>query len=249
MKLVFPIQKARRSPALITPRAYADVTARGLQLPSKALVCPFSLLAKTITAQGTWKRYFLSADVYCADSQDFCFVTGFGCGGPAVALVVEQLIALGVREMFFIGLAGSLQEEVQPGDMVLCNQSICGDGTSARYVRQETVCCDKTLQHLLARVLRAEQMDFHTGRNWSTDTLFRETKAEIKHYQQRSVLTVDMETSTFLAVCKRRHIRGAAAFVVSDVLHTGKWSPDLSDPLIWKNLRQLAQTGRFVLGR
>ncbi len=249
MKLVFPIKNTRRSPALISPRAYVNVTARGLQLPSKALVCPFSLLAKTITAQGTWKRYFLSADVYCAESQDFCFVTGFGCGGPAVALAVEQLIALGVKEILFIGLAGSLQEEVRPGDIVLCDQSICADGTSARYIQRETVSSDPALQNLLARVLRAEQVNFHTGRNWSTDTLFRETKAEIKHYRQKNVLTVDMETSAFLAICKRRRIRGAAAFVVSDVLHTGKWSPDFSDPLIWKNVRQLAQTGRFVLGR
>ena len=156
-----------------------------------------------------------------------------------MALVAEQLLALGVRQIVFVGLAGSLQEEVQPGDIVLCNESVCADGTSPHYTAKELVRTDKKLTAHWAGALKAEKIDFHVGRNWSTDAVFRETKAEIRHYQKNHVLTVEMETSALLAVCARRKIPCAAAYVVSDYVGGNVWQPDFKNPLIWQNLRRL----------
>jgi len=247
MSLIFPPLKKLRLPEVISAKKYVQETACGLKLPSKAVICPLTPLAKTVTAQGNWKKRFVSADIYCAEKEDFCFVTGFGCGGPAVALVVEQLIALGVKEIIFAGLAGSLQEEVLPGDIVLCNESVCADGTSPHYTRQELVRADKKLFVRLANTLRAQKMDFHVGRNWSTDTLFRETRAEIKHYQKNHVLTVEMETSALYAVCARRKIKAAAVFVASDSLNDNVWKPDFKNPLIWQNLQKLLAATHQIL--
>lgn len=247
MSLIFPPIKKVRLAEVVTPRAYVNQTARGLKLPSKAVVCPLAPLAKTVTAQGPWKKRILPAEVYCAEGRDFCWVTGFGCGAPAVAMTVEQLVALGVREILFIGLAGSLQEEVLPGDIVVCNESICADGTSPHYTTKELVGTDRKLTARLGQALRAEKFDFHLGRNWSTDGIYRETKAEIKHYQKNRVLTVEMETSAVLAVCGRRKVPCAAVFVVSDFLAGGVWQPDFKNPLIWQNLRGLTVVSQQVL--
>lgn len=248
MKLVFPTAKKVRQPGITTAEEYVRLTAPGLKLPSKAVICPLSPLAKTVTAQGNWKKRFVSADIYCAEKEDFCFVTAFGYGGPTLAMAVEQLAALGVKEMIFVGLAGSLQEEVQPGDIVLCNESICADGTSPHYTNKERVRADKNLLARLGRGLRAQKLDFHIGRNWSTDAIFRETKAEVKHYQKNHVLTVEMETSALYALCAGKKIKAAAAFVISDSLYEGKWTPDFKNPLIWQSLRKLAGVSRKVLG-
>ena len=239
MNLIFPLLKKVRLPGVTTAKKYVQETAAGLKLPSKAVLCPLTMLAKVVTSQGNWKKHFVAADIYCKENEDFCFVTGFGCGGPAVALVTEQLIALGVKEIMFIGLAGSLQEEVLPGDIVLCEQSICADGTSPHYTNKELVRADKKLLTHLAHALHAKKFDFHVGRNWSTDAIFRETKAEIKHYQNNHVLTVEMETSALYAVCARRKIQTVAVYVISDSLREGKWKPDFKNPLIWQNLRQI----------
>ena len=236
MTLLYP--RAKKSSPLITPQAYVEVVARGLTLPSKAVVCPITPLVQTLVKQG-WKKRFLSAEVYCHEKEDFCFITGFGCGGPAVALVVEQAIVLGVKEIIFMGLAGSLQEEVIPGDIVVCTESICADGTSPHYTAKELVRADKKLTARLMKELRAHKLNFHIGRNWSTDAVFRETKAEIKHYQKNHVLTADMETSALLAVCASHKIPCAAAYVVSDYLGGKTWQPDFKNPQIWQNLRRL----------
>lgn len=247
MKLIFSPRKKQRLPEVVSAKTYVNFTANGLKLPSKAVVCPLTPLAKTVTAQGNWKKRVLPAEVYCAEKEDFCFVTGFGCGGPAVAMTTEQLIALGVREMIFVGLAGSLQEEVQPGDIVLCSESVRADGTSPHYTGKELVKPSRLFFSKLAKRLRAEKMDFHVGRNWSTDAIYRETKAEIKHYQQNHVLTVEMETSAFYAVCARRKIAGAAVYVASDYVGGGKWQPDFKNPLIWQNLRRVLAVCENVL--
>lgn len=239
MKLLFPPVKKRRSPELVTPQAYVEVTARGLKLPSKAVVCPLTPLVQTRVKQGNWKKRFVSADIYVSPENDFCFIAGFGCGGPAVALAVEQAVALGVKEICFVGLAGSLQEEVLPGDIVVCTESICADGTSPHYTNKELVRANKKLTARLMRELRAQKLNFHVGRNWSTDAIFRETKQEIKHYQKNHVLTVDMETSALFAVCARRKIPCACAYVVSDYLGGKTWQPDFKNPLIWQNLRRV----------
>ena len=239
MKLIFPPAKKVRAPELITPQAYVDATARGLKLPPKAVMCPMTPLVHALVKQGNWQKHFLSADVYVSPAADVCFITGFGCGGPSAVLAVEQAVALGVKEIIFMGLAGSLQEEVMPGDIVLCEESICADGTSLHYTSKESARADKKLTARLARALQAQKLDFHVGRNWSTDAVFRETKKEITHYQKQHVLTVDMETSAVLAVCARRKIPCACAFIVSDFLGGGVWKPDFKNPQIWQNLRRV----------
>ncbi len=236
MTLLYP--RAKKSSSLITPKAYVEVVARGLKLPSKAVVCPITPLIQTLVKQG-WKKRFLSADIYCNEAADFCFITGFGCGGAAVTLAVEQAVALGVKEIIFVGLAGSLQEEVLPGDVVVCTESVCADGTSPHYTTKELARADKKLTARLMQTLRAQKLNFHIGRNWSTDAIFRETKAEIKHCQKNHVLTADMETSALFAVCTYRKIPCAAVYTVSDYLGGKTWQPDLKNPQIWQNLRRV----------
>ena len=161
-------------------------------------------------------------------------------------MTAEQLIALGVKEMIFVGLAGSLQEEVQPGDRVVCDESICADGTSPHYTAKELSKPSRLLLNKLIKKLRAEKIDFHVGRNWSTDALYRETTAEIKHYQKQHVLSVEMETSALYSVCTRRKAACAAVYVVSDYVGDGKWQPDFRNPLIWQNVRRLVAASQHM---
>ena len=74
------------------------------------------------------------------------------------------------------------------------------------------------------------------GRNWTTDAIFRETKAEIKHYQKQDVLTVEMETAAFYAVCQKRRARAVAAFGISDKLWQYKWETHFGEKPIYHAL-------------
>lgn len=247
MKILFPKNKKPALPGISSAANYVKHVAAGLKLPSKAIICPISSLAKYVTAHSKWKKYTCEMDIYVLEGKDVCYVTNFGHGAPAMAMKVEVLIALGVKEFVFIGLAGSLQEEVQPGDLVVCDEALCDDGTSPCYVATETARPSKTLLTKLEQALKANKQNFHIGRNWTTDAIFRETKAEIKHYQTHNVLTVEMETAAFYAVCQKCKVKGVAAFGVSDKLYEYKWETHFGERAVYRTLEVLFDASLLAL--
>ena len=57
-----------------------------------------------------------------------------GPGAPIAAMVLEELIAFGVQRFISIGLAGGLQIDLRPGDVVVCDRALRAEGTSAHYL-------------------------------------------------------------------------------------------------------------------
>ncbi len=247
MTLLFPKNKKPSLKEISTPAGYVRHVAAGLKLPSKAILCPISSLTRYLESHAKYKKYNCEADIYALQGEDLCYVTQFGSGAPGMAMALEVLIALGVKEFVFIGLAGSLQEEVQPADIVLCQEALCDDGTSPCYTARDTSRPNKALLSKLAKQLHADKQNFHTGLNWTTDAIFRETKEEVKHYQKKDVLTVEMETAAFYAICAKRKVKGAAAFVVSDCLYNLKWEPHFGEKPIFRALETVFEAARKAL--
>ena len=239
MTILFPKTKKASLKEISTPAGYVRHVASGLKLPSKAILCPISSLTRYVEAHAKYKKYNCEADIYVMEGKNLCYVTNFGSGAPGMAMALEVLLALGVKEAVFIGLAGALQEEVEPADMVLATEALCDDGTSPCYTAKEISTPNKTLLGKLAKALTARGKNFHTGRNWTTDAIFRETKGEVKHYQKKDVLTVEMETAAFSAICAKRRAKGVAAFAVSDVLAHYKWEPHFGEKPIFRALEDL----------
>ena len=247
MKILFPKNKKPALPGISNVADYAKRVAAGLTLPKKAIICPISSLTKYVTSHNKWKKYTCEMDIYVLGNTDICYVTNFGYGAPAMATKLEVLIALGVKEFVFIGLAGSLQEELQPGDLCLCSEALCDDGTSPCYVTTETVKPNKTLFAKLASALKAGKQNFHIGSDWTTDAIFRETKAEVKHYQTKDVLTVEMETAAFYAVCQKRNVRGVACYGISDKLYEYKWETHFGERATHRTLEVLFDAAKKAL--
>ena len=246
MTLLFPRNKKSKYTEISTPVNYVQHIAAGLKLPKKAIICPIPALTKYVTSHHKFKQYRCEADIYVLEGKNTCYVTNFGYGSPAMAMTLEVLIALGVKEAVFIGLAGSLQEEVQPTDIVLCNEALCEDGTSPHYTAKETAKPHKVFLKNLADRLRARKQNFHVGRNWSTDAIFRETKEEIKHYQKHAVLTVEMETAAFYAICQKRKIKGVAAYSISDKLYEYKWETHFGEKPIYRALEIIFEAAKEI---
>jgi uridine phosphorylase len=54
-----------------------------------------------------------------------------GLGGPAAAIVVEELVSLGARRLVRVGLCRALSDAVAVGDVVVADPVLARDGTSA----------------------------------------------------------------------------------------------------------------------
>lgn len=145
-------------------------------------------------------------------------------GAPQAVMVLEKLIALGVREVVAQGWCGSLQSHVVIGDVVLPVNAVSEEGTSAHYPLTAAGPSPPTdLTRALGKNLVKAGLRLHGGAVWTTDAPYRETVGKVLNYQRRGILAVEMETSALLTVARFRGISLAIALVVSDELSSLKW--------------------------
>jgi len=151
-------------------------------------------------------------------------------GAPQAVLVLEKLIALGVRSVIAVGWCGSLQPHVRVGDLILPRATVSEEGTSNHYPCAEThPGPSPELVQPLREAFLSELHGAHEGTVWSTDAPYRETKAKVLGYQKQGVLAVDMESSALFAVASFRGIRLAVVLIVSDELFSLKWVHGFKD--------------------
>ncbi|MFF4172867.1 nucleoside phosphorylase [Streptomyces sp. NPDC001744] len=144
---------------------------------------------------------------------------GFGLGAPAAALVLEQLISLGIRRVVTVGTAASLHTSLVPGSLVVCTRALRDDGLSYHYLPPAPYAepSPELTRHLVG-ALAARGTDARQGSGWTTSAVYRETAAEVSRYGSLGVLTADMEAAGIFAVAEHRGIDAAAVFAVADCL-------------------------------
>lgn len=172
---------------------------------------------------------------------------GFGIGAPVAATVMEELAALGVRRFVSIGAAGSLNSQLEVGDVVVCTEAIRDEGVSHHYLAPgRSVTPSALLTSQLTRSLQAAGLAVAEGPTWTIDAPYRETVHELHHYRSEGVLTVEMEAAALFAVANYRKLEVGAAFVISDTLDE-VWTPafhDVHAPLHQLYLEVLALLAR-----
>jgi len=212
-----------------------------LELPENMILCPVAALTKTVANNYKTKRAKLGVegDVYTFEKYNCAFMTGFGMGAPNIAMVMEILIALGVKNFVLTGFAGALQKDLNAGDIVVCSSALRDEGVSSSYIAPSDFSYPD--ENLTGR-LKAAFKTCKYGPTWTTDVLFRETAAEILHCQKQKILTVEMEAAAAFAVSARYKTQCAAVFAVSDSLADCKWEPCFGHPAIDAAMREILKT-------
>jgi uridine phosphorylase len=177
----------------------------------------------------------------------------FGIGAPAAAAAVEELAALGSSSFVSIGTAGSLQRDLGPGDLVLCEAAIRDEGVSHHYLPPaKLVTADAAMTSALRAAIGQAGAAFRAGTSWTIDTPYRETAAEARSYQAEGVLCVEMEAAALFAVAEVRGLQVASAFTISDSLADLVWNPQFHGPEVEAGLVTLyeaALTALLAAGR
>ncbi|MCX7027901.1 MAG: nucleoside phosphorylase [Spirochaetes bacterium] len=165
---------------------------------------------------------------------------GFGVGAPAAAVMLEELIAWGVKEFISIGTAGSLRADLPPGSLVLCTSAFRDEGTSRHYLAgEEPALPEPGLTSRLEASLCRAGLGFSSGPSWTTDAIYRETPFEVLSYRKLGTLVVEMEASALFAVAAFRKVALASCFSVSDTLAELAWRPEFHAEGTKEGLRKL----------
>ena len=159
------------------------------------------------------------------DNTEFTFIELKRMGAP---MMLDEVLALGVskcKNLIFIGSVGSLDKDINIGNLVIPTYSVCGDG-ACRYLnenleddfgkkqfpgREITEC----LLSVTKEVCEKQNVKFHNVPNFSIDTVFAQFQY-IDEILNMGCKTIEMETAAFFKAANIAGINATALFCVSD---------------------------------
>jgi uridine phosphorylase len=150
-----------------------------------------------------------------ADGQPLT-IQSTGMGGPSAAIVLHELIELGVRRAIRTGTCGALSTALGLGELVLARESIAADGTSAALGAGEVVRADPGLADALLGVLEARERPHSAGRIVSTDLFYDPDPARGEAWSASGAIAVEMEAASLFAVGAAAEVPVACLLVVTD---------------------------------
>ena len=153
----------------------------------------------------------MNADVYSVKKTKgrVAVLTSFGGGSPMVMELAEELAVMGTKKMVLMTWGGTLQKDIQPGDIVVCDRAIRDEGASHHYLpAAKYIDAEAQLVNALVAAIQARGAQCTVGTTWTTDAPYRETREEVLQYQAEGVKTVEMESAGLFTVNGERSNTG-----------------------------------------
>jgi len=148
-------------------------------------------------------------------------VQATGMGTPSAAIVIEELVQLGVKRLLRIGTCGAVHSGLALGDLVLALSSVPADGTSKALVAGEphSPTADWDLLHGLVHAAKELGQPVRVGPIASSDLFYNPDAAQYGRWAARGVLAVEMESAVLFTLGALRGVQAATVLVVSDELY------------------------------
>lgn len=147
-----------------------------------------------------------------------------GVGAPLAAAFLEELIARGCRAFVACGGAGVLVPDVALGHVILPTTAVRDEGTSYHYLApSRTVAPSPEAVDAIRATLLAHGVPFVEGATWTTDAIYRETRAKVERRVGEGCLTVEMEAAAFFAVAAFRGVTVGQLLYAGDDLSGEGW--------------------------
>jgi DeoD family purine-nucleoside phosphorylase len=149
--------------------------------------------------------------------------SGMGC--PSAAIVIEELVQLGVKKLMRVGTCGGLQPDLAIGDLVIALSATAADSTASHYVGNEphAPTADFGLVHEAVHQAKHLGKPLRVGPIVSSDIFYQPDPDQARRWSDRGILAVEMEAAVLFTLGALRHIQTGCMLVVSDVFVEGEF--------------------------
>jgi len=145
-------------------------------------------------------------------------------GTPLMAMDVEIMIALGAQRFIYLAFAGSIHENIIPGDIIITQGALNETGIPSLYGWDDLLIpSDPLITQKLVDMAQKINIPFRTGIHWCTDAPYRETWGKVKKFRREGALCVEMEGSGLFSVCNYYEKSAGAVYVITDVVGERGW--------------------------
>ena len=147
--------------------------------------------------------------------------TGMGC--PSAAIVTEELIGLGARNLLRVGTCGGYHPEMKLGDLVIATAATPADGTVSAITRGTPYAPAAHFDLVHAAYHAAESLgrEPFVGPIVSSDLFYDPEEDPQALWHSLGVLAVEMEASAIFTLAAMHGERAGCVLTVSDAIGSG----------------------------
>ena len=163
-------------------------------------------------------------DIFRFKNQPEIMITLGYAGCPACAGNLEVFAACGVKKVMFCGGGGVLEKNIEVGKLLVVEGAIRDEGFSYRYIKPSRyIYTDKKITKKITDYLEAHKISYFTGLTWTTDAMFRETKALVEKRKSEGAKIVEMEQAGCIAISQYRSFDYGAIIYGGDDVSQDEW--------------------------
>ena len=231
----------------ITPEHLHEFLA---EMPKTIILCFFNEAIKYVIDNfpskviSNWHTEGLQHDIYVVNYKGKeIALTQAGVGAPQAASLMEDLSAMGCVNFICIGACGVLQKDLVRGHLIVPTCGVRDEGTSYHYIPPSyEIEADKEFIDKIIEQLGILEVPFVTGKTWTTDAYFRETKEKVELRKKQGCITVEMEFTACMAVAKHKDLKYGQILYAGDSLAGDVW-----DSRGWQGekLKAITDNGRI----
>jgi uridine phosphorylase len=137
-----------------------------------------------------------------------------GMGGPSAAIVLEELIGLGLERAIRVGTAGAFDGSLRVGDLLIVTDAISADGTSRALGATERLDADPELTAALCR----SDPRAAIGTVVSSDLFYEVGEPRFALWHAQGARAVEMECAALFALAALRGVAVGCALAITDEL-------------------------------
>ncbi len=143
-----------------------------------------------------------------------------GMGTPSFAIVAEELLRLGARQLVRVGTCGGIARGIRTGDLVIAAAACAVDGATRTYLHGDPYAptADFELTHAMYHAAEGAGVPAHVGLVASVDVFYNADPDYTSKWRDRGVLAFEMEASVLFLLAARAGVQAACLLTVSDVL-------------------------------
>jgi uridine phosphorylase len=164
------------------------------------------------------------SDIYSMDfhGKRICFYNSFMGSALAGTCLEEAHHLVGATKFIMFGSCGRLDKNLRTDAVIVPTAAYRDEGYSYHYAAPQDyidVRNHATLESFFSR----NAIPFETGKCWTTDAFYKETKTEMKKRRQEGCMVVDMECAGCQAVCDYYGWGFYEYFFADDLLDAPVW--------------------------
>ena len=148
-------------------------------------------------------------------------------GAPMAAGLIEEIGHIfSCKKFVLFGSGGGLDKTIPPSKLIVPTHAYRDEGMSYHYAPPADYIEIKNAK-TVAMLLGELGVDFVTGRTWTTDAFYRETKRNMERRKNEGCIIVEMEVSACQAVCDFRGYELYPFLYRADNLDSSGWDESI----------------------